>query len=430
MLGVNSVRSRAGKWMRRLPWLFVLSILVGSAVAVYIHQYEPPVYCAVYTLYAVPKGTSDSSAQNAVMLARDCSLLTRTDTFRNAVLENAVSDGKTHVRVNSVEGTHMFKVQAIGPDAAVARQLADAVGMELCERIARMFGAEDVQEIEKAALPQTPYTAAAGARIGFAAVAAFVLFSVLACCIPESRRCLSFDSPQADAFCLGAVGDTRRLVRRCLKKGKKEQKPSMLLWKADRLIREEIRQIILRIRRSASRDTGHSLVLTAMNAGEEDGALAVLLASELAQQGFRVLLMEMDAQNPQLGRLLHAKARADLFDYLNGRAELNEVIIPTQIQTLSFVDALHPEAGTAGLAATSAFESFIRSAETHFDYVILRAAPRADSTDAYMLGLVAETMILLVRDNACTLEEIEAAAREAARLSKPAGGVVFTRAHR
>lgn len=200
----------------------------------------------------------------------------------------------------------------------------------------------------------------------------------------------------------------------------------MLLWTVDRSVRENVRQLVLMLRTSLTSGEGHSLVLTAMRPDDDNGAAAVLLASEMAQQGFRVLLMEMDAHKPELSRLLGVKARADLCDYLNGRAELSEVIMPTGIQTLAFIDSLHPETAVADMAATEAFSAFVRSAENHFDFVILRAASRAVSVDASMLGLVSNGILLLARDEAYTLDEIEASARDMARLGKPAKGVVFT----
>ena len=416
------------KWMRALPWMFVLCVLAGCAMAVYMQRYDTPVYRAVYTLYAIPDGDGAAFAEGARMLARDCTLLTHTDTFRRAVLANVISDGKTTVSVHAVEGTHMLEVSASGPDAEIVYRLANAVGTALCERIPRMFHAHGVKEIAPAVLPVEPHGPSAPARIAAAMLATFVAAGLLAVCLPGKKDKISYASPEAEAFRLGAVGDTRRLVKRYLKQTQRAQQKGMLLQQTDRLLRENIRQLVLVLRTTLLHRKGCSLVITSMQPDDEEAALTVLLASEMAQQGFRVLLMEMDAQKPVLASLLGVKARADLYDYLNGRAELGEVIQHTSIQTLSFVDSLHPAAAVADLAATAPFEALIRSAEEHFDFVILHAASRAESTDASMLGLVAGSTVLVARDGRYSLDDIEAAAREMARLGKPAKGVVFTRA--
>ena len=420
------MRRCSRKWIKALPWMIVLSILAGCAMGVYIQRYETPVYRAVYTFYAVAEGHADASTENARILARDCALLTHTDTFRSTVLKDTHSDGKTSVDVQAVYGTHMLKVSANGPDSAIVHSLVNAVGDALVEQIPRLFHAQGVREIERAALPLEPSDSNAALRIAAAMLAMFAASGLLVCCLPGGMDRLSACSPETERFRLGAVGDTCRLVKQFLKQ---KQHSGMLLYQADRFIREEIRQLVLVLRNTAPKQTGRSLVLTSMRPGEEDAALAVLLASEMAQQGFRVLLMEMDAHKPSMSALLGVRARADLWDYFNGRAELNEVIQPTQLRTLSFVDALHPACSVADLAATAPFASFVRSAEEHFDFVILHAAPRAVSSDASMLGLIADSLLLLARDETYTLQEIEAAAREMARLGKPARGVVFTRVH-
>lgn len=417
------MRRHGRRWGRILPWVLIVCILAGCASALYMQRYETPVYRAVYTLYAVAHGDSASTFANTRMLARDCQLLTRTDTFRRSVLANTVSDGKTFVEVRAAAGTHMLEVVTSGPDAAVVQGLANAVGDALLVRIPRLFQAEGVREIERAALPQETSAPQKYGRI--AAVMLVVLAGgfLLTCCLPEPKEKLSFSSPDAEVFSLGGVGDTRRMVKRFLKYPKPQ---GTLLQLADPLLREEIRRLVL-VLRSTSEKRGRSLVITAMRPDEEEAALCVLLGSEMAQQGFRVLLMEMDAQKPALARLLGVRARADLCDYLNGRAELSEVIQHTPFKALSLIDSLHPASCVADLAATASFAEFIRSAEEHFDFVILHAAPRAVSSDASMLGFVTGATLLAARDGQYTLQEMEAAARDMVRLGKAARGVVFTR---
>lgn len=407
-------------YKRAFPWIVLLSLLAAALMAGYVLRYEQPVYEAVYTLYAIPAEGVDSR-----MLAQDCYRLTQTSTFQQSVLSGAYSDGESYVDVRSVPGTHMMEVSVTGPNSSIVQTLANAVGAELCVRMPRMFAAHGIQVIETAALPDNaaplylwPKTAAAG-------VAAFAVLSMLALCFVSDRQPLSCDSHQADSFRLGAVGDIRAAERRFLKK-KAQHSPEMFLSQVDGSVREEIRQLVLTMRISAAEKKGYSVVFSAMRDRDENAAMLTLLASELAQQGFRVLLMEMDGQKPLLARLLKRKAGADLYDYLNGRATLQETIVQPRGSRLAFIDALHPEVPTADIAATKRFSDFVQGTKEHFDFVLMHAAPRGCCCDAAMLSMVADSAILVARDRTYSLEEIEAAAREIARLGKPAKGVVFT----
>jgi len=177
---------------------------------------------------------------------------------------------------------------------------------------------------------------------------------------------ISFADSQADAFRLGAVGDVGPDVKRFLKKNQKQPTQGTFLEHVDRLVREDIRQLVLLLRSRPIRQKGFSMVLSAMRNTDDDAAVTALLASELSQQGFRVLLMEMDAEEASLRRLLDVRPQADLYDYLNGRAELSDVMTRTRVPNLMFVDMLHPEIPVADFAARQTFAAFLENSALYF----------------------------------------------------------------
>lgn len=414
-------------WVRVLPWIIVLSLLAGCVTAFYLRDYTAEIFRADYTFYVTPNADG-TYAGDPVRLARECQLLTQTDSFQKAVLENVPSDGHTRVLVEAVNRTYMLEVSAVGPDRQIVCDLANAVGDELVDWLPRTLQAKKTQSIQRAELPDEPYYVYRNAYIAAVTVGVFAVLSLLAGCMPSRRRPLSFASVQADVFCLGAVHDTRKRTARYLKKSsKKTSRSCTLLEGMDRFIREDVRQLALMLRTSGTKQKPGSYLFAALTDDDEDAAVVALLSSELAQQGFRVLLVEMDAQRRQLGRLLDVQATADLCDCMKGRAALSDAMMHTSIPNLSFVDALHPEVPVASIAATSAFAEFMKKVQGHFDFVFVHASPRNETTDAATLSLTTASTILLARDEKYALEEIEAAARELVRLHKPAKGVIFTR---
>lgn len=417
------MRRAARKWFHSLPWVLLACLIVGSAMAIYTFQYETPVYRAVYTFYAAP---DDETDEEAYTLASDCQRLTQTWAFQQEVLSHVPSDGHCFVSVQAVSHSHMLETVVTGPDAQVVCGLANAVGEALCEKAEQLLGARAVWEIERAQLPVTPDRTGKARRIAVSVLVTFLVGSLLGMCLAKEHRALAHNDPKAGRFRLGAVGRLRREERRYLKKVAKDQTMRSFLGSVNRFIREDVREIVLALR-TDSAPCG-SLVLSPVGTDEEDDAFTVLLAQELAQQGFHVLLLEMEARGPVIRRLLDVRPRADLSDYLNGRAEWTETVVSTQIPTLAFVDWLHPGMPVADLAATEAFSDFLRSAQTHFDFVLLHTAPLEGSTDAAMLSLVADGIILIAQDRAYSLEALEASAASIARLGKPVKGVVFTQA--
>ena len=412
------------RWTRALPWVLAACLVAGIAMAVYVQAREAPVYRAVYTLYAQPAGEDTHSGAE---LAGDCDRLTQTQAFRQEVLSRTPSDGHCYVDVRAVAGTHMMEVVVTGPDAAIVSGLANAVGEALLQKVERLFDVQIAREMERARTPQSPDQGGRTRRIIRSVLLTFLAGSLLGLCVPGERSPLSYGAPQADAFALGGVGNLRRAQRRYLKKTPVPQDHGTFLDFAGRWIREDIRKVVLSLR--ASQRPARSLVLAAVGAGEADGAFAVLLSQELSRQGFRVLLMETQACSPGLRDLLDVRARADLLDYHDGRAQWGETVVPTSFPTLSFVDWLHPGHSVADVAATEWFEAFLRSAEAHFDFVLMHAAPVDSAADAATLSLAAGGVVLVARDRAYALEDLEAAAASIARLGKPVKGVVFTQVH-
>lgn len=410
------------RWIRALPWVLAVCLAAGIAMTAYVHACETPMYRAVYTLYALPAGEDARGS-----LAGDCDRLTQTQAFRQDVLSHTPSDGKCCVDVRSVAGTHMLEVIVTGPDAAIAAGLANAVGEALVERAERLFNARNAREVERAQPPETPDRSGKTHRIIRAVLLTFLAGSLLGMCVPGERRPLSYGTPPTKAFTLGAVGNLRRAQSRYLQKATVRRTQETFLDFVGRWMQEDIRKVVLSLR--AFRQPVRSLVLAAVGAGEGDGAFAVLLSQELARQGFRVLLMETRAASPGLRDLLDVRPRADFLDYRDGRAQWVETVVPTRFPTLSFVDWLHPAHSVADVAATEWFEAFLRSAEAHFDFVLMHAAPVESAADAATLSLACGGVVLVARDRAYALEELEGAAASIARLGKPVKGVVFTQVH-
>lgn len=422
------MRTAARRWKHALPWIALVCVIVGCAMAIYTTLYESDFYRAVYTLHALPDlpETERSPLESARMLARDAHVLTESDAFRQTVLRTARSDGRSYVQVKGIDGTHMMEVIVTGPDARLIAELANAIGCELCVQLPSALGARSTGEVEPAREAESPAGPRRVVKTVAAALCVFVAASLLSCLIVSDRAPLCFDDAKAEAFRLGAIADTRRDVRRFLKRSKKQAHSGTVLTTVNRLIRENVRRAALSLRTIRPEIDGRCVLTAAAKQDEESPVFAALLSGELAQQGFRVLMINLDSGEDRLSRLLGVKPRADLYDYLMNRAEMDEMMLRTPIQTLAFIDNLHPEIPVADFAATQTFADFLSSAKSHFDFVILYARDMSCASDAAMLSLLADGTLLTAHDGRMTAEEIDSAARTLATIGKPARGVVFT----
>lgn len=432
--GVEAMRKALLKWRHFLPWTLLLCLASGCLMAAYTWAYEADRYQAVYTFYAAPDAAASQKAplEAARMLARDCHALTSTDRFRQAVLAAAASDGHTRAGVRGIDGTHLMEVVAIGPDPAYTAGLANAIGRELVARVEDELGAVEAHEIAPATVPAAPCGPNRPMKVVWTLLAAFAVGSLAGCLLGSDRRPLHVNDPEARCLAaprMGALADCRREVRRLMADGKK-QRGGMLLDRVDRFIRENVREIALKLRNGLCASGQSVAVIAGMDQEGDQAVLTALLCGELARQGFSVLAVDMDAGHARLSGLLGVRPQACLSEYLAGGVSLLDVIVKTPERGLAFIEGLPPEGAVADIAATAAFRSFLKSAKSRFDFVILNAAPAGCCADAGMLGTLEGLTVLAARDGAFTAAELNAVMTNLAEDVRLLKGVVFTMARR
>lgn len=428
---VDAVRTALLKWRHSLPWVLFACLVLGCVMAVYTWAYEADRYEAVYTFYAMPDlaGTQRAPLEASRMLARDCRTLTRAESFRQAVLAQAESDGRSRVGVRGVDGTHMLEVLVIGPDRELVAGLADAIGRELVLRAPEDLGAVEAHEITPASVPGAPCAPNRPLKVLWTMLAVFAAGSLLGAFLGSARQPVRYpDAAGLAVPALGAVADCRREARRLVAGGEKRR--GMLLDQVDRFIRENVRSFALRLRNALCANGQSVAVLAGMTREDDQAVLSALLCGELARQGFRVLAVEMDMERAMLAPLLGARPRACLTEYFDGQAGLTDVMTKTPEPNLCFISGLAAGVEVAQVAATAAFQGFVKSARSRFDFIIINAASVENCADAGMLGASESLTVLTARDGRFTAGELNAAAASLAEEVRMLRGVAFTMARR
>ncbi len=425
------MRRLASKWRHALVWVLCLCLIFGCAMAVYTWGYEEDEYRAVYTFYALARDEGASSLEAARMLARDCQTLTQTKGFRERVLAHTESDGKSRLNVKGVDGTHLLEVRVTGPDARIVSLLANAAGRELVNEIGEMLEVREAREVTSASPPHTPIGPNRPMKVLWTVVIVFAVGSLLGVLFGSDRQTLRFDGASTVVLgvpVIGAVADMRRELRRFERQRKKGRTNGTLSETVDRLVRENIRALVLAFKAIKRSSGGNVFVITGMREDEEKTPVAALIAEEMSCQGLRVLLVEMENDSPMLAQYVGIKGQADLSDYLHGHASLSEAVSRRRNSTLCFVDHFHPADPVPQIAAMASFDAFLKSARNNFDFVILNAAPLEKGSDAATLGMLADATVLMARDGEYSAAEFTRAMNRLVGVVKSLAGMVFTMA--
>lgn len=407
------------KWFRALPWMVLACTAVCCAMAIYTWRFEADVYRASASLYAMPEQNTTFAVH---MLAADCSALVETEEFAHQIsLEEDVS-----LELHTATDSHLLEIAAVGTDVQAVFETANRAANALQIALETTLQAQNTALVQLPQLPQKPIGPNRVGKLQWTALISFALCSLLGGCLGEDPRKMRFSDSSADAFRLGIMTDTRAERIRHQKKVRKNKANGTLLQHVDRFTCESARRCVLEMRRLFGEVNARAVALVPVRHNEENAAATLLMASEMAQQGYRVLLMDMDARHAMISRLLGVKTQADVADFLTQRAELDEVVIQTAQLRLSFMNWMHPETDLAELTGSDAFTRFLKSACGHFDYVLMHTPAVCESSDAALLALAADEAVLMVPDGTLTERAVLETADELRRCGKPALGVLFT----
>ena len=145
--------------------------------------------------------------------------------------------------------------------------------------------------------------------------------------------------------------------------------------------------------------------VTSAVAGEGKTATASNLAVVLAQLGRPVLIVDCDLRKPRLHQVFHLSNRVGLVNQLTGTADAEAVILPTEVPNLWVVPSGPTPPNPSELLASDRMREWLHAMRERFDYVIIDTPPALAVTDATLVGVLVDGMVLTLRSHKVTREE-------------------------
>jgi capsular exopolysaccharide synthesis family protein len=140
--------------------------------------------------------------------------------------------------------------------------------------------------------------------------------------------------------------------------------------------------------------------------GEGKSFVSINLATILAMNSFKVLLVGADMRMPSL-KIFNSNNQHGLSTYLSKQEKFEDVLENTPIPNLSFVPAGPIPPNPAELLENGLFGQFISKAKSCFDYIILDSPPILLVTDGIIIGNHAEINLFTIRFNFSRKEHIK-----------------------
>jgi len=147
------------------------------------------------------------------------------------------------------------------------------------------------------------------------------------------------------------------------------------------------------------------VAVTSAVAGEGKTATASNLAIVLAQLGRPVLIIDADLRKPRLHQVFRLSNQAGLVSFLTSSVDTETIIQPSNIPNLWITPSGPIAPNPSELLASDRMHDWLAAVRTRFEYVIIDTPPALAVTDATIVGVLADGVVLTLRSGKVTREE-------------------------
>jgi polysaccharide biosynthesis transport protein len=139
------------------------------------------------------------------------------------------------------------------------------------------------------------------------------------------------------------------------------------------------------------------LMVTSAGKGEGKSTTAVNLATAMAQDGKRVILLDADMRAPTVHRFLDFDKAPGLADVLAGLKSVEEVLRTTRVDNLLLIPAGSVPPNPAELLGTPAFDAVLAQLDQQADVVIVDTPPCVLVTDPLIVAARMDAVLLVLQ---------------------------------
>ncbi len=276
----------------------------------------------------------------------------------------------------------------LGRDVSIASTLYTVLQQRYEEaRLAEASSIPDVRILDRAVTPLRPVSNRATQVILIGFAASLVLGVGAAILLDLLDRRLRYPEQVTSEMGLPILGAVPHV--QTLRNGRNGGEASSVI--------EAIRSIKLSAVHAYG--TAGPMLLTVTSPGSGDGKsfIASNLALAFADAGNRTLLIDGDARRGSLHRVLNLDRKPGLTDFLSGNVSREDVVLSTPYRSLHFIGCGTRIAGAPELLGSRTMSAFVTGLRSDDAVIIVDSPPLGVGVDAYVLGTMIGSMLLVLR---------------------------------
>jgi len=172
-------------------------------------------------------------------------------------------------------------------------------------------------------------------------------------------------------------------------------------------IAESFRALRTNLQYMLTGSLGKVISIHSTNPGEGKSFSAINLSAILAVNNKKVLLIGADLRKPRLHKVFNLPNENGLSTYLIGVDSIDQIILPTMIENLSFLPAGPIPPNPSEILGKPEMKILLDSVRAKFDYIIIDNAPTAMVTDGHLVSHLSDLNIFILRYEFSKMHQID-----------------------
>lgn len=163
-------------------------------------------------------------------------------------------------------------------------------------------------------------------------------------------------------------------------------------------IAEEFRKLRISLSFLGINENNKKILVTSSISGEGKSFIAANLAVSLSLTGKKVVLVDLDLNNPTIAKILNVTQEDGITEFLTGQKEPEEIIKRVKAhENLFFISAGNLPENPTELLANGKVKEIIEYLDNIFDVVIIDTSPLVLVTDGYLLTGLCNATLYVIR---------------------------------
>ncbi len=388
----------------RLLFLIVVPLVIMIIASIYFvtrsNEYSAETKLYVLLDYTDSSGQTRYDTAVSTQFAGDFKELIRTPRVLEETSKEFSSgiDLKKDVTfdITAVTGTRVLNVTATSHSPTLSMMAANTISKVFVEYIKELTKADTITIASEAILPVSP---SGPARTRNTILAYFAsLFLLAGAFIAKEMLNTTLRSSDEVEEVLGlpvlaGVEDYRSSLKEYFEKNVKKGALSLSIPGTSQ---ECVKALATNIQFSFAGKPMRSLMITSTISTEGKSSLSILLSEALADDGYKVLIVDLDVRKPSIGKYLGIRNKFDLVDYISGNAHFEDLIVKTYKEGVNFIDSRHKIASPSQILNYESFDRFLELAQKTYDIVIFDTPPLGLFIDAAVLATKVSGTLMVV----------------------------------